>query len=562
MNLALQNYQWAQALISVLVTCGCQHFFIAPGSRSAPLSMAALRMAGNDRAIECYTHFDERSLAFAALGAAKATGQTAVVITSSGSAVANLLPAVVEAFQTDYSLVLMTADRPDELIGCGANQAIEQPGIFSHYVRFSDDLPLPESASSLDRLTQLQSELMFVLLDQPGPIHLNVPFREPLYSNDAPLPSLKVPACSLPAIDSADTEVMTAEPPILIIAGQLTCREANEVLCWAEKVDAPVLADIGSQLGQREHPLVFTFSHEVVFRAMADHLSCISTVVQFGGRLVSQSLMSWLASFSGQYYVIDQGDHPLDPTRLAEQRKVPVLAWSTWLRVFSDEASFQGVHRLRECQMQYHEKLLDTVQQHFSEYSVAHKLSELIPSSHLLMLGNSLSIRLFDQVAATRERPPEVFTNRGASGIDGLIACAAGISLARKQPMTVVVGDLSALYDLNSLYWLAHSRHTFVLVVLNNDGGQIFSMLPAADHEDVFDAAFRQPHGLSFRSFAEGFNLPYFEASSIVTLARYYDQACDIKGGSVIEVKLPDSAFTKATANIKSALSELKNVSV
>ena len=557
MALAWQNTRWAEALINTLVVCGVQHFFIAPGSRNAPLSMACLRLS-HSLGTRCHTFFDERSLAFCALGAAKASDTPTVVITTSGSAVANLLPAAVEASQLALPLILLTADRPEELIGVGANQAIAQPGLFSHFVRYAQNLPLPDDEDVPEQLALLAQQVLTSLRHTPGPIHLNVPLREPLYVEPSELDSAPSawPVVDKPILPewlsarepATDVAPILLTSPTVLVAGELQPEEAEVVLKLAEALQLPLLADIGSQLRQRQHPNVLPVPH---FLAQTGMLDAVQSIVQFGGRLVSKPLNQWLESTSAPRYLFSASAALLDPSGRAVQRQVCAVDWPALLPdTLPDQTVFN--QKLLATGAELSRIVGNCTQSMFSEYSVADTLSKLLPADHALMLGNSLSIRLFDQVAVQREQSNRVYCNRGASGIDGLIATSAGLALVDRHPVTAMIGDMSALYDLNSLAWLRNVTQTMVLVVLNNDGGQIFSMLPAAQQTDVFDAAFLQPHGLDFRDFCAGFGVSYQQVSSESAFRQSYQQVCGQPGGHVIEVTVPSHAFRAHHALIQS----------
>ena len=553
MSIAWQNYRWAEALLHTLTLIGCRHFFIAPGSRNAPLSMAALRMADANPTLRCFGHFDERGLGFLALGAAKASEQPVVVITTSGSAVANLLPAAVEASQLDIPLIIVTADRPPELINVGANQAIVQPGLFSHFVRLFDDLPLaPETAKVSELFSHSAARWQTSLRENPGPIHLNVPLREPLYA-DIHQPDSGYPQHPWATVSgdvslvSSPSCALNLSTDTVIIAGQLTGTEAKAVLAISEQQGWPILADISSQLRLLEHPNVISTAH---FIAQTKTLDDVDSIVQFGGRLVSKPLNQWLDRFTGNYVLISASPQCLDPSGKAQQIR---SQWPKWASYVADNRSEKGQlnQKLQLKSANIEEKVKTCVGSLFSEYRVAQTLSELVPSNHLLMLGNSLSIRVFDQVATTRIKPPDIFCSRGASGIDGLIATSVGLSIAKQQAVTSVIGDVSALYDLNSLALLRQIQQTFILVILNNDGGQIFSMLAAVDQTDVFDRAFSQPHGRNFADFCQGFAVQHRLVDNIESLSEAYLAACLLNEPCVIEVSLPPNAFTHHNARLQ-----------
>ncbi|TCS39725.1 2-succinyl-5-enolpyruvyl-6-hydroxy-3-cyclohexene-1-carboxylic-acid synthase [Reinekea marinisedimentorum] len=543
MTLAEQNYYWAEQIVCALRGCGAQHFFIAPGSRSAPLTLVLLRLAEVLPDVYCHTGFDERSLAFAALGVVKASGLPAVTVTSSGSAVANLLPAMVEAQQLQLPLVALTADRPAYLIGVGANQAIHQPGIFSHFVAFECSLPLPDGPLAAAGL-QLSRHLHGSMRQQPGPVHLNVPFAEPLYP-DSRLPLRAVPVSTAPAPAKLvrPANIIDVHGECLIIAGSLNIAQAQQVLKLAEALQAVVIADITSQLRQLQHPRVLANSYELCTTEQP-LLNQFKTVLQFGGRLVNKPVNQFLAQYPGCYWLINEHDQLLDPTGLAQCRRIPAAHWPlAFKQAGMATTTLQQQLIARSVDIAGH--LAEQWQRQYSEYHCLHLLSGLIPAEHLLFLGNSLTIRLYERTAECRERYPEVFSNRGASGIDGLLATAAGLQLARGQPLTVIVGDLSALHDLNSLYWLKQAGQTLVLIVLNNDGGQIFSMLPARQQKDVFEQGFEQPHGISLAAIAAAMGLTSEQVAATEQLAEAYQKACRRAGATVIEVLLPRDAFIR-----------------
>lgn len=542
---AESNYRKAGFIVQELLRLGVRHFFVAPGSRSAPLSMVLLRIAKQHSGVQCHLHFDERSLGFAALGVAKACRKPVVVLTSSGTAVANLLPAIVEASQLEMPLIALTADRPARLINVGANQAIEQPGIFSHFVRTCLNLPEQKPEPFADVLFGVQ-------VRSPGPVHLNVPFEEPLYSELRDVPDILLSDTSFHYADKPQKHerVSIEGADCLILAGSLTPEEASVVLTIAEENNIPIVADADSQLKQHAHPLVLSAGHYVIRTIAEQPPECL---LQFGGRIVSKPVNQFIAKFSGDYRLVTQSSGVLDPTGNANQVQLDAPQWrDTFVFHLHKQSEFTDAVLT---QNEKHDSMLQQcLGNMFSEYQCVAALSNLLPEAHDLFLGNSLAIRLYDQVAVTKKYSTRIYANRGASGIDGLLATSAGIQLENQQGMTVLLGDLSALYDLNSLYWFRHSKLNCVIVILNNDGGQIFSMLPAVNQTDVFAQAFEQPHGLDFKDFASGFGLKFQSVSSLDKFISTYETATEHAGTTVLEVRLPSDAFKTHHALIQKAM--------
>ncbi|MBY6019283.1 2-succinyl-5-enolpyruvyl-6-hydroxy-3-cyclohexene-1-carboxylic-acid synthase [Halomonas denitrificans] len=541
------NLLWARLMLEELHRLGVRHLCLAPGSRSTPLTLAA---AGHD-GFQRHTHFDERGLGFAALGLAKASQSPVAIITTSGTAVANLYPAVIEAYQTGVPLVVLSGDRPPELIACGANQAIIQPAIFANYARRLD-LPTP----SLEIPPQtLLAQLDQVMVDLDRPLHINCMYREPLYpeGQDAPFeaylaplsewrqtaePWAATPAMSRSALPSADDCCSFAQGKGIIVVGTLAPHQQPEqILALARRLGWPILADAQSQLRQAEgvvHHIDQLMHHPKALKLLgkAEHLLLI------GGRLLSKRLMSFIAQHPWQAFWHYMGHaENLDPAHLRKRRFVgslpmltalpwPLLPGSGWadaLESYSDE-----VERL-------------VAEQHdrgaLTELSAVRLLSRQLHADQQLFVGNSLPIRLFDMLAAPGDAPA-IFTNRGASGIDGLLATSCGVAMAEDKPTVLVVGDLSLLHDLNSLALARGLTSPLVVVVLNNDGGSIFNMLPVPS-DALRQQYYRLGHGFGFEGAASQFHLPYQRPDSLDALQQALSEGLQRDGASVIEVVVP-----------------------
>ena len=544
---------WARLIIEELWRLGLRDLCFAPGSRSAPLTLAASQHGR----LRCHSHFDERGLGFLALGLAKRSGRPVALVTTSGTAVANLYPAVVEARQSGVPLIVLSADRPPELIDCGANQAIPQVGIFAGYPVFSQNLPTPTSRISPRFLLGTLDQLWLTLTQNPGPAHLNCPFAEPLYPHQGePLPTdWLAELAPWPDGDEPLTRILLAvtAAPLqvdwpqwagrrgVIVAGQIDSpAEALAVAELADHLGWPLLADAQSQLLQ--HPSAITHHdlalHDAQFRR---ELGRAELLLQVGGRLLSKRLSQFIADHPWQQiWLLAANSQRLNPDYRLDRRLIAPIA--DWCQLHQAAIDRQAPwHQLATLAATLPRRLIPFIEG-WSELAITHRLATLWQGA--LLLGNSLPPRLWQMLAPARPEAPQpgpLFSNRGASGIDGLIATAAGI--ARGQPSgevtTLLLGDTSALHDLNSLALLRHPSHPVVVVLLNNDGGGIFSLLPGAAPLPELDACFRLDHGLDFAHAAAQFGLAYAAPTDLEAFSDAYLTAHASARSTLIECRVP-----------------------
>lgn len=544
------NEAWATLILERLHDHGVRDICIAPGSRSAPLALAAARLADYRDDLALHTHFDERGMGFLALGLTRASGRPTALITTSGTAVPNLYPALVEAFQTHQPLIAITADRPPELIHCGANQAIEQPGLFALHVRSQLDLPPPDRAISSGWLArELDHCLQNLSGGDRGPVHINSPFRDPLYGTSQ-LEEFGPWLSDLPGLPDAtpDQDVQALprlQGPVVLVAGQLDPDEAEAVLELAQRADLPILADIGSQLRLIDHPCIVPYPDLLPACPVGQQLLAgLGHVIQFGGHITSKRLNQWLAGFAGDYWLVSPHSGCLDPERHALAIQADISTFCVRLNPPPQgETGLVGAARALSPQLE------GVTRECFSELSVARQLSQELPRAMALFPGNSLSIRLLD-AAAEPGLGQRCVTNRGASGIDGLVATAAGF--ARRYPggVTLLLGDLSLLHDLNSLALAASSPSPLVIVVLNNDGGAIFNLLPAQSQGKHFQPLFQLPHGLDFAHAAAQFRLAYAAPGDADAFAKSYRAACRHQGATLIELTFQPDRGSQALSGL------------
>lgn len=538
MSISVFNRRWAAVLLETLTRHGVQHVCIAPGSRSTSLTLEA---AANAK-ITCHTHFDERGLGHLALGIAKVTGQPVAVIVTSGTAVANLYPALIEASLTGERLVLLTADRPPELIDCGANQAIRQQGIFADHPGQSLSLPRPTPdisaawlASTLDQALSEQKQ---------GALHINCPFAEPLYGGEASAYADWSETLGdwwqgdKPWLISDNQRMVTQQPDWpqwrqrrgVVVAARMGAEQGEQVAAWAKQLGWPLLADVLSSSGQPLPCADLWLNNPKAQEILAQ----AEMVVQFGASLTGKRMLQWQASCCPkEYWLIDHINGRLDPANHRGRRLVADI--SEWLKLHPAEARQPWAEPLTILATRARAHVTESLVHQFGEAQLACHLSELLPANGVFWAGNSLIVRLIDALAQLPAGYP-VYSNRGASGIDGLFSTAAGVQRAADKPMLAVLGDISALYDLNSLALMKQCTAPVVLVVVNNDGGSIFSLLPTPEAER--ERFYRMPHGINFEHAAAMFGLAYANPKSWQAVKQTVDAHWQQGGVLLLELQV------------------------
>ncbi|MDP7156937.1 MAG: 2-succinyl-5-enolpyruvyl-6-hydroxy-3-cyclohexene-1-carboxylic-acid synthase [SAR324 cluster bacterium] len=560
---AIWNPRWGEWLVEELVRNGCTTFCVSPGSRSTPLTLAA---AHHPQA-ECRIGIDERGSAYFALGHARATGRPAVFICTSGTAVANALPAVIEASVEHLPLLILSADRPPEFQDTGANQTIDQTKLFGSHVRWFFDPGCPGPEFPPEALLSMVDQAVHCTRHPvPGPVHLNLPFREPFFPAGE-LPGKKPPSVepappeawqheAQPWVrhiqprrildDSASVELHQTPPKRGILSvGRIPKEARPSVQALAQRLGWPIFADITSGLRLGSCANRITHFDQLLLDGLPSATWQADAIWHLGFPPISKRWLGfWEQTPAPQMVWIADHSERHDPVQRFRQRIESDLGLfcktlksalpspsldSRWLQQWQD-ADAQVAKRM---ETHFGVNVAGSIP---SELHVAHWITRQIAPEHALFLGNSLPVRMVDFYGSGSGPEVPVVANRGASGIDGLISSTLGYAQGAQQSVTLLIGDLSLLHDLNSLSGLAQADPPVIVMVLNNHGGGIFSFLPVAQQEDLFERCFGTPHELDFCHAAKLFGLDYEAPDSLQLLNRVYKAAVARKRSALIEV--------------------------
>jgi len=543
------NSIWSTLIVEELLRNGVDYFCISSGSRSSPLTTAV----ATHKKAKSFIHFDERASAFHALGYTSATKQPSVIITTSGTAVANVFPAIVEASKKKIPLIVITADRPPELRLTGANQTIDQVKIFGNYVRWQVDLPCPTIKIQPEFVLTTIDQALFQAQHNPaGPIHINCMFREPL----APIADNTNTKVYLKSIEHwqkvkhSYTQYVKGESQLnkqsiaeikkrlsaiksgLMVVGKLSSDdERQSVLQLAEKLNWPIFPDISSglRLGNPHPKLIHYFDQILVSNKMLKQLH-IDGVLHIGGRITSKRWYDFIEQSKPKEYITVL-NHPLrnDPLHAVTYRVHSSV--KNFCQLFKNGSKIKPSPLLQTLQ-NFNGKVHDLLNAFFekknsqlSEAMSARLITQNIRKDHALFLASSLPVREVDAFGSSHEGCATIGSNRGASGIDGTIATAAGFSIGLNKRTTVVLGDLAFLYDLNALAMITHLKQPMVILVFNNNGGGIFSFLPIAQFDSIFEKYFATPHDLNFKSVSIMFGLNYAQPKTKDAFVGVYNKA-------------------------------------
>lgn len=524
------NSAWGALTIEVLARLGVETVITSPGARCAPLTLAAARNAR----VEALSILDERSAAFFALGISKRTHRPVALISTSGTAAANYFPAVIEASLSGTPLIIMTADRPPELRNCSSGQTIDQSKIFGTYVRHYAELALPEATEQM--LSYLRQTLVHSVnqstINNPGPVHLNFPFREPLFSPPGDINPV-IDAAKLEAvstiitrpcdsivmkggIDQISLERLSSHTKGVLIVGvnNPSCGDdefAKAVNLISQKLGWPIITDILNPVRNHtiENHLVIT--HYDTFLRNKDDVTALepTAILQIGTLPTSKVLNNWLESLDAVTFLLTSRPINTDPLhRLAtpvygnacelsqaiEQQSIDPYWSAQWMTLEEQTAS------KIDSQMHAIEALF--------EGKVSWLLSRFLPTGTSVFLANSMSIRYAEYLWSVGTSACSIFCNRGANGIDGTLSTAIGVA-HRGVNTVLLIGDLAFLHDINGLLSMNLLKGSLSVIVINNNGGGIFEHLPVANDEPSFEHYFATPQNANISQLCASYGAEY-----------------------------------------------------
>lgn len=555
------NTLWGSLLIEELIRNGSHYFCLSPGSRSTPLTLAIARH-NQAKALVCH---DERGAAFHALGYARATGKPAVLVCTSGSAAAHYYPAVVEAAMDRLPMLILSADRPPELQDTGANQTIHQSALFGTYAKWHFDLPCPDPAIGTATLLSTVDQALYQACATPsGPVHVNCPFREPLVPSGGVagaedylktlaawqvtkkpfteyLPSIQQPAELL--VQQVKTLLQGTRNGLIAVGRLNNQAERRGVEQLLAVLKWPAFVDVASglRLSQSAKSVVHYYDQLLLWDTFcATHRP--ETLLQIGSPFVSKRFLAYLQQTPQPRQHIIVKNHPFryDPCyTVTHHVEADIAAFCEALLdnlTVSPTPAWTSAFLARSALVDRIVATTINASQSLNEISIARLVSERLPADQALWLGNSMPVRDMDMYGSPFGSVEHIAANRGASGIDGTVAAASGFAMGLGKSVTLILGDLALLHDLNSLGLVAKCPIPLVIIVINNNGGGIFSMLPIANFPDVFETYFATPPNLTFKAAAELFGLAYTQPKTPAEFLMAYDQALVATTPTLIEV--------------------------
>ncbi len=546
----------SQTLVQLCLDKDINHIVISPGSRNAPLTIGF----GEHPDIKCFSVVDERCAAFFALGMAQQLNKAVAVVCTSGSALLNYYPAIAEAFYSDIPLVVISADRPIDRIDIGDGQTIRQENVFKNHILYSANCSEGEEHQQLNE-TEINSALN-TAIEQYGPVHINIPFTEPLYNtiekqlvqpkNVKPLKSASVLAENLEPFLSQ----WNASKRKMILVGVLAPNSVEkrfvEQLAMDESV--LVLTETTSNLHSDNFicaidQMIAPLTEEEFKKLQPDIL------LTFGGMVVSKKIKAFLRSFPPKTH------WHIDKKKAYDTFFVLKHHFKTTVNTFFEEflqhtTKVQSDYRnqwlaVKLYRLQRHELYKSEIP--YSDFKVFSDIFQQLPQNIQLQLSNSATIRyaqLFNINSSA-----QVYCNRGTSGIDGSTSTAVGAAYASKLPTVFLTGDLSFFYDSNAL-WNNYIPKNFKIIVINNSGGGIFRILPGEKDTELFDTYFETKHSLSAKQLSAMYGFKYSSINNnealVETLNKFFSST---NGPALLEI------FTPASENDKVLLNYFKYIS-
>ena len=550
------NLLWSSLIVAELIKNGLNTFFISPGNRNAPLISA---LAYEPLAVKRVC-LDERAAAYRALGHAKATGRAGVLVCTSGTAPANYYPAVIEAFREDIPLVVLSADRPPELVGSDANQTIIQEGLYGSYCREVLHLPAPSIDYPLEALL---AKIDYVVSTSAGPVHINCPFRDPLvpgiaarhplpeevlakakslYAHEEPHTIYPSQTVTLANLGNAATLLQKTKRGLAVVGRLDSPDDAPALEKVIQSLSWPVFCDIGSGMKGRLSPSkqIFSFDHPEALRLVREYNP--DTILQFGSGLVSKQYEAAILLQSKATVIqVSPRSGLRDPAHRAQIRiRASAKAFAASLDLQGAVRCDQAARtRLLKQMSALHDAIRRQIpSDRWSFAGIASAILGAVPDGEGLFIGNSLAIRSFDSIHSPFPKRLSIISNRGVSGIEGNLATSVGYAEASGRRVTAVLGDISFLHDLNSLVMVGQSFAPVIVVIVNNGGGRIFERLPIRDFPEIMEPWMTTPHTMDFKHVAAQFDLPYAKVEKPEEFNTAYEGALISGHSALLEIVL------------------------
>lgn len=513
--------EYVYQMISALSSYGVKDVVISPGSRSTPLAYAF----ASSKEFRIVRHVDERSAGFLALGMAKTSTAPVVLLCTSGTAAANYFPAIVEAYYARIPLIVLTADRPHELRGVGAPQAIDQPNLYGHHVKWTVDLPIPDGESpTLPHIERHMARATSLAMTSPkGPVHINVPFREPLLINfKDELPAITFNQADLAkltptarGISMLEQAIKSAEKGFLII-GEMDQSVSQDIL-WSfiRHLKWPVLVESLSHLRSNipEDCMMYIVEHydSILKNDLFKQHMVPDTVIRFGAQPVSKPLTLFMKAVKPATFItVDEDALFRDPLAVTTNHIQAQLGeWLTTVDCFDQRFEKDYLMKWMAANDIATQFVKQYIQNEHDEGALAGLLFERLEDGADLFASSSMPIRDVDTFFCKTEKDVQVFANRGTNGIDGVVSTAIGTQLMTNRELYLLIGDLSFLHDSNGLIASRYQDVNLTVVVMNNDGGGIFSYLAQSTVEAHFEQLFGTATGLSFDHLAAMYDAQY-----------------------------------------------------
>ncbi|PKG22231.1 2-succinyl-5-enolpyruvyl-6-hydroxy-3-cyclohexene-1-carboxylic-acid synthase [Niallia nealsonii] len=562
------------ALINELVQSGIENVVISPGSRSTPIAM----LMAEQEQLNLFVHVDERSAAFYALGMAKASKKPTVLVCTSGTAAANYFPAIIEAKISRIPLIVLTADRPHELRDVGAPQAINQIELYGRQVKWFVEMSPPDGTEGMIRYAKTVGAraVATTLLEPKGPVHINLPIREPLIpdlenieayrKNEKNNSSIHIEQGSL-AIPEEYFQSLAKKMQSLtngiIICGELYKEKFPESLFkLAKKLNFPILADPLSQLRVNMDGEEFIIDAYDTFlrNEKAKQKLKPNIIIRFGSMPISKALTLFLKEHKDvEQLVVDGGGGFRDPNQLTSEMIYceevlfceRLISYLPSCSINHELVSWQNINFLTKKALRKIEEVAD-----MSEGKLFSKLGNLLPEDAVLFVGNSMPIRDLDTFFHLQQGKITIFANRGANGIDGTVSTALGVgAVTKSRPLYLIVGDLTFFHDLNGLIAAKQFQIPITVLLINNNGGGIFSFLPQANHKKYFELLFGTPLDLDFKHIVAMYNGQYLSIENWHQLEQELSKKKEGNSIRIVEIK------TNRDENLAEHRNLLNNVS-